>query len=230
MWMITVFFFFFLSSLVLVRNWPPPLFSWSRITSAFLCGLGWALYLLLPHLPHQLRSWVGGNLWYSKSRCLGGAVSFFYLPRMEVSEVLPVSVQMVLLERRRMGVPVKSLLKALQFPGLWTCFLPHPCVRCPQPRCVCGWYRNSRPNWLPWGGSSWVPLPLSRSQVTATGRDAGVDYSGLTPASTAHCCQISLLGTDLGADVQTSWPRAAWASANQVFARGTLTQESEASW
>ena len=54
------------------------------------------------------------------------------------------------------------------------------------------------------GGSSSIPLPLSRSQVTATGRDAGVDYSGLTPASTAHCCQISLLGTDLGADVQTS--------------------------
>ena len=54
-------------------------------------------------------------------------------------DVLPVSVQMVLLEWRRMGVLVKSLLKALQFPGLWSCFLPHSCVRCPQLRCVCGW-------------------------------------------------------------------------------------------
>lgn len=47
-----------------------------------------------------------------------GVESLFHLARMEVCDVLPVSLQMVLLEQRRMGVLVKSLLKALQFPGL----------------------------------------------------------------------------------------------------------------
>lgn len=47
-----------------------------------------------------------------------GVESLFHLPRMEVSVVLPVSLQMVLLEWRRMGVLVKSLMKPLRFPGL----------------------------------------------------------------------------------------------------------------
>ena len=88
------------------------------MTLAFLCGLEWALYLPPPRLAHQLKkkmSWGEPLMFYPSTL---GVESLFHLARMEVCDVLPVSLQTVLLERRRMGLLVKSLLKALQFPGL----------------------------------------------------------------------------------------------------------------